>query len=355
MFHKQGRLQFLYWLIIAIFIVLFIYLLIKLFPVYRIVLSFITRLLLPFILATLIAYLLYPIISWLEQYNIHKVLAILLLYIVMIGGVIYLSYRVYPAFIIQLRDLNEHLPQLIAMYEDTIYSMYESTSFLPEAVHDQMDQLIVRVETYLENMVGKLLSGFTKVFDIIVLITVIPVLVFYFLKDYEGIKRYFKRLIKDKYQPQIGRMVRAIDERLGSYIRGQLLICALVSLMTLIVFHLLKIKYALLLAIIMGVTNIIPYFGPIIGAVPAIAFTITISPKLAIFVLITVFAVQIIESNFISPYIVGKSINIHPVTIIFALLLGGQLQGVIGMILAVPILTICKEVLLHLFTYRQAN
>lgn len=355
MFNKHGRLQILYWLIMAISIVLFIYLLIKLFPVYRIVLSFITRLLLPFILAALIAYLLHPVISWLEQYNMHKGLAILLLYIVLIGGVIYVSYRVYPAFIRQLRDLNEHLPQLIAMYEDAIYSMYESTSFLPEAVHDQMDQLIVKVETYLENMVGKLLDGFMKIFDIIVLITVIPVLVFYFLKDYELVKKQLKRLIKDKYRPRIGQMVRAIDERLGSYIRGQLLICALVSLMTLIAFHLLKMKYALLLAIIMGVTNIIPYFGPIIGAIPAVALTITVSPKLVVFVLLTVFAVQIIEGNFISPYIVGKSINIHPVTIIFALLLGGQLQGVIGMILAVPILTIGKEVLLHLFTYRQAN
>lgn len=352
---EQRHLKFLYWLITAIFIVLFIYLLIKLFPVYIVILSFLTHLLLPFIVACLIAYLLYPIVNWLERYNIHKTFAILLIYIVMIGGVIYLSYRVYPAFILQLKDLNEHLPQLIMMYEDTIYNMYKSTSFLPEAVHDQMDGLILKVETYLENIVGKLIGGFTKVFDIIVLITVIPVLIFYFLKDYEAIKRYFQRLLGNKYQAHIGRMVRAIDEKLGGYIRGQLLICSLVSLMTLIIFHLLKIEYALLLAIIMGVTNIIPYFGPIIGAIPALAIAITTSPKLAIFVLITVFVVQIVESNFISPYIVGKSINIHPVTIIFILLLGGQLYGVIGMILAVPILTVLKEILTHLFVHRQAD
>jgi predicted PurR-regulated permease PerM len=283
------------------------------------------------------------------------VFSILLIYILFVGGTIYLVYRVYPAIIIQLRDLNEHLPQFISMYEDTIYQIYVSTSFLPEAVHDQMDQLIFSIEKSLENIVGKLLSGFTKIFDFIIIITVIPVLVFYFLKDYHNIKKYMKKFIPIKYQPMMSQLTVAIDERLGSYIRGQLLVCAMVSLFTLIAFHLLGVKYALLLAIIMGLTNIIPYFGPIIGSIPAVAITITVSTKLAIFVIIIVFVIQIVESNFISPYIVGKSMNIHPIAIIFALLLGGQIKGIIGMILAVPALTILKEVSSHLFTFKREN
>src|SRR5699024_8455625 len=157
-----------------------------------------------------------------------------------------------------------------------------------------------------------------KIFDFIVIITVIPVLVFYFLKDYHQIKTYFKKILPIKYRPIISGLIDTIDESLGGYIRGQLLVAAFVSLLTLIVFHLLGVKYALLLAIIMGLTNIIPYFGPIIGAVPAVAITITASTKLAIFVIIAVFIIQIVESNFISPYIVCRTMNIHPVAIIFA-------------------------------------
>jgi len=194
-----------------------------------------------------------------------------------------------------------------------------------------------------------------KIFDFIVIITVIPVLVFYFLKDYHQIKTYFKKILPIKYRPIISGLIDTIDESLGGYIRGQLLVAAFVSLLTLIVFHLLGVKYALLLAIIMGLTNIIPYFGPIIGAVPAVAITITASTKLAIFVIIAVFIIQIVESNFISPYIVGKTMNIHPVAIIFALLLGGKIYGIIGMIIAVPLLTILKEVTSHLITFRRAN
>lgn len=355
MFNEIKKFKMIYFLVISIVIILFTYLLVALFPVYESILSFIIRLLLPFIIACFIAYLLYPIIIWLQKYNLPNVLSISLIYLLFIGGSIYLVYRVFPAVMVQLRDLNAYLPQLIKMYEDTIYQIYVSTSFLPEAVHDQIDQFIFNIETSLENLVGKLMNGFTKIFDFILIITVIPVLVFYFLKDYHQIKNYFKKMIPIKYRPIMSQLVEAIDDSLGGYIRGQLIVSAFVSLLTLIVFHLLGVKYALLLAIIMGFTNIIPYFGPIIGAVPAVAISITISTKLAIFVIITVLAIQIIESNFISPYIVGKTMNIHPVAIIFALLLGGKINGIIGMIVAVPLLTILKEVSTHILAFRRAN
>src|SRR5699024_6347513 len=128
-------------------------------------------------------------------------------------------------------------------------------------------------ETTLEKILEKLLGGFTKIIDLIVFITVIPVLVFYLLKDFDQIKAFFRKMAPKKYRHDTSEVLHAINDRLGNYIRGQLLVCTFVSLASLIAFHLLGIKYALLLAIIMGVTNIIPYFGPIIGAVPAVAIT----------------------------------------------------------------------------------
>src|SRR5690625_4459200 len=141
--------------------------------------------------------------------------------------------------------------------------------------------------------------------------------------------------------------MHAIDEKLCHYIRGQLIVSGFVGLASFIIFHFLNLDYALILAFILGVTNIIPYFGPIIGAIPAVAIAITVSTQMVI-----IFLIQLIESNFLSPYIVGKSINIHPIAIIFALLLGGQIAGVIGMVLAVPLLTICKELVSNLLRWR---
>ncbi|MEN1969307.1 AI-2E family transporter [Lentibacillus sp. N15] len=352
MFKPKSPLPFLYWIITGIFVLLFVFLLVKLFPIYRVILAFLWHLFAPFIISGFIAYLLYPIIKKIHSYHVPKGLAILMIYLLFFGACGYGIYRVYPAMIHELNDLDEQLPQLIRMYQDLVYQLYEYTSFLPEIVHDKMDQLIAGAETKVENLVGKVVAGFTKVYDMIVFLTVIPVLVFYFLKDFTKLKGYVKKWIPVKYHRDSSKLCHAIDKSLGDYIRGQLLVCAFVSLASLIAFQLLHVKYALLLAIIMGVTNIIPYFGPIIGAVPVVAITLTMSTKLIIFVLIAIFVIQLIESNLLSPYIVGKSVAVHPIAIIFALLLGGELGGVIGMIVAVPILTIIKVIVSHVMAIR---
>lgn len=353
MFENNKYLRYLYWMILGITSFLFIYLLIKLFPFYGTLFSFIWQVLAPFILACFLAYLLYPIIEKMHHYGLPKGVAILLIYLLFFGGGAYLCYRFYPVAVIQLRDLREHLPQLIEIYESAIYQAYESTSFLPEAVHDRMDEVIQSVETRLENMIGYLIGGITKIFDMIIFITVLPVIVFYFLKDYEAIKEFFLKHLSPSNRAKIEFIVQGIDVSLGKYIRGQLLVCLFVGLATYLIFELLNMEYSLLLAIIMGLTNFIPYFGPIIGAAPAVAIAVTMSGKMVIFVLVAVFVIQLIESNLISPYVVGKSIAIHPVAIIFALLLGGKLAGVMGMILAVPILTIVREVIRRFIAVKQ--
>ncbi|WP_373892893.1 AI-2E family transporter [Virgibacillus natechei] len=355
MIRNKKAIRFLYWIVTGIFVFLFFYLLVKLFPLYGAVFSFILRLLSPFLVSGLIAYLLYPVIKKLHSYNIPRGLAILSIYLLFFGASAYLIYRVYPAVIHQLHDLNEQLPFFIEMYEDLIYQLYEYTSFLPETVHDKIDGLITRVETGVENILDRFVGGVTRIFDAIIFLTVIPVLVFYFLKDYNKLKDYFKKFIPRKYRPQTGKLVNDVDKSLGNYIRGQLIVSLFVSLTSWIVFQLLNINYALLLAIIMGITNLIPYFGPIIGAVPVVAIALATSWKLVIFVLIAIFAIQIIEGNLLSPYIVGKSIKIHPIAIIFALLLGGQLFGVVGMIVAVPLLTICKVITKHVIAMRRQH
>ncbi|GAB3050489.1 AI-2E family transporter [Virgibacillus ainsalahensis] len=355
MFRNKKALSLLYWIIIGILVFLFIYLLYKLFPLYGSIFSFLLKLLSPFLVSCLIAYLIYPVVSKLHKLNIPRSFAILFIYIAFFGGSAYLIYRVYPAVVHQLHDLNEQLPVFINMYEGLIYQLYEYTSFLPEMVHDKMDQLVTRIESGLGNILENLIGGFARIFDMIIFLTVIPVLVFYFIKDYQKIKGYLKHFIPARYRKQTSKMIYAIDESLGKYIRGQLLVCLFVGLASWIVFQVLNIKYALLLAIIMGVTNIIPYFGPIIGALPAVAITFTMPGHQVIFVILAIFAIQVIEGNLLAPYIVGKSINIHPVAIIFALLLGGQLFGVVGLIVAVPLLTIMRVILNHMRVYKSYN
>ncbi|GGA69118.1 AI-2E family transporter [Ornithinibacillus halotolerans] len=352
---KKKPVNFLYWIVTGILFFLFIYLLVKLFPYYKAFISFLWHLLVPFIIAALIAYLLYPIVMKIHRYNIPKGIAILIIYLLFFGGIGYLIYRVYPAIVTQLRDFDEYLPQLVNMYQDIIYQLYNSTSFLPETVHDKIDETIHSLEKWIDALLGTLIGGFSKILDFIIVITVIPVLVFYFLKDYEKINRYVKKQIPSKYRENVSDLFHSMDEGLGGYIRGQLLVCLFVAITSYAIYQFLDLKYALLLAIFMGIMNFVPYFGPIIGAIPAIIIALTVSGKMVLFVLIGVFAIQLIESNLLSPYIVGKSTKVHPVAIIFALLLGGKIGGVIGMVIAVPLLTILRVVIKHLWLIRRKN
>lgn len=352
---KEKALSVLYWLLAGIAFLLLLYLAVQLYPLYRGFFSFLWRLFAPFLIAGLIAYLLEPVIGKLYEWNIHKGLAILIVYIVFFASVAALFYQIYPAVLNQLKDLNAQLPQLVRMYQKLVLSLYESTSFLPETVHDQMDLFFDRIEKATEQKLAKWAGGFTKIVDTIVLLAMIPVLVFYFLKDYDLIRKFAKTCIPEKFHGKIGIVVAATDESLGKYIRGQLLVCLFVGAASYGIFSLLGIQYPLLLSIILGITNLIPYFGPFIGAVPAVLITLTASSKLVIYVLIAIFVIQLIESNLLSPLIMGRTIQVHPVAILFALLLGGEIGGVVGMIVAVPLLTIANTSYREFRKMRQEN
>lgn len=106
-------------------------------------------------------------------------------------------------------------------------------------------------------------------------------------------------------------------------------------------------KYPLLLGIIIGVTDIIPYFGPILGAIPALMIAATVSTSLLIKAGITIAILQFVESNILSPYIVGKSLRMHPVIIMLALLVGGEVAGIVGLLISVPVLAVIRTVIVH--------
>lgn len=141
--------------------------------------------------------------------------------------------------------------------------------------------------------------------------------------------------------------IRDVDKSLGGYIRGQLLVCLVIGVISATLFWVFGMKYPLLLGFIIAITNIIPYFGPIIGAVPAVIIAATLSVKMVIITLIIIVVLQFVEGNILSPLIVGKSLHMHPLIIMLSLLAGGEAGGIIGLIMAVPILAILKISLIH--------
>lgn len=142
-----------------------------------------------------------------------------------------------------------------------------------------------------------------------------------------------------------------MDSALSSYIQGQLIVSFCVGLLAYIGYLIIGLEYALVLGVIAMVTNVIPFVGPWIGTFPALIVGLLTSPLQALLVIIVVVAVQQFESNLISPFVMGKALNMHPLTIIFVLLIGGQFGGLIGLIFAVPIYALLKVIVSHLYRY----
>src|SRR5690625_4368505 len=183
---RQKKLVFI--LLISILILILSYFVIKFFPIYSVLFIFIGKMLLPFMVAGFISYLLYPIVDYLVSIRINRTIAVFIIFVTFITMLFTIGYFTLPMLTRQLTELNEQLPILFYTYEQIIYYLYDSTAFLPEVVHDKMTELINHLEISLDKKTSQWINKFTDIFDFIVILTIIPVLVFYFLKDFTKIK-----------------------------------------------------------------------------------------------------------------------------------------------------------------------
>lgn len=336
------RLGFLLLLLIIAFIF------IKLQNIWVPVVTAVFNVLLPFIIAAFITYLLNPIVERLHAGGLHRGMAVFIIYVFFFGGIGLALYKGLPEMVKQLKDLTVSIPALTEQYKGFVALIQEKTSAWPEGIQERVDAWIVSLEKQLDKMLTDVLNSLVEIVNSAFMIVLIPFITFYMLKDYHSIKKAVWYLTPRKWRQGGILFLRDVDQSLGGYIRGQLLVCVLVGSASALFFWLFHMKYPLLLGSIIGITNVIPYFGPIIGAIPAVLIASTMSLKMIIIVVAIVFVMQFLEGNVLAPLIVGKSLHMHPLMIIFALFAGEETGGIIGMILAVPILAVIKVGLLHI-------
>ncbi|RXT14771.1 AI-2E family transporter [Ammoniphilus sp. CFH 90114] len=305
----------------------------------------------PFIISLIIAYLLNPIVNLLHERNVPRGMAVIIIYFTFILMLVVFLMNLIPAFIQQSRELTEHIPELIQTYQLWLTEFHSHKYQLPEGVRIGIEQSLQNSEKRTADFFAGILDGAGGLIQKTIHLFVIPFLVFYMLKDMLMLQRGILLLVPRARRKVFSKLFHEIDVALGNYISGQLIICSIVGLLAYIGYWLIKMPYALILALIITITNIIPYIGPIIGAAPSILVALTISWEMTVLVVIVNLAVQILEGNLISPLIMGKRLHLHPLLIIFALLLGGEVGGLIGLIFAVPIVAILRVIIHHVIIH----
>ncbi|NMB97795.1 MAG: AI-2E family transporter [Clostridiaceae bacterium] len=312
--------------------------------------SNIFRILSPIFHAFVITYLVKPLVKKLQNKNIPCSVSIILVYffIVLSAGAIIIY--ILPGLIESTKDLINTIPDIVSYYQEKFNSILKNiqkSNWSPDiknAIFNQINDSALFIEDFAIKSLKVFTSHFISSLRIFVDFILGLVIAFYFIKDTEYFKSILISLIPKrwrKYALQTGQDVNLI---ITSFIQGQLLTAIIVGILEFVGLFLLKVKYSMVLGIIGGIFEIIPYFGPIIGAIPAVAVALLDSPVKAIWTVLLFITAQQIENVLISPKIMQSKIGLHPVATLITVLAGGEFLGIIGMIISVPLVAIVKTV-----------
>lgn len=340
------------YLILTLLSLTILYLLVKLSPVLVNIFMFLKKIFLPFFIALIISYLLHPIVTVLYKRGFPRSIAVLLIYVLFFGSLGVIIANAFPLLVEEVKEFIDDIPSMVQKFEVWMNKIRDGQNkLLPDSFQNGINSSIENLEKRISGGIDNIFAIITHTFGILFTILLVPFVAFYMLKDYKLMEKAIMTFLPKRNRKELVRLARDIDEALGNYIRGQLIVCTIIGILAYIGYLIIGLPYALLLASIVAITNIIPYIGPFIGATPAILVGLTTSWKMTLSVLVVNVIIQIIEGNIVSPQVVGRKLHMHPLFIILALLVGGQVAGIAGLILAVPIFAILKVIIQHIGLY----
>ncbi|WP_027634106.1 AI-2E family transporter [Clostridium hydrogeniformans] len=288
----------------------------------------------------ILAYMLKPLVDYLSKYGVKRKLASGIVVLVFFGVFIAIGIMFIPKVLKESSNLFKSFDYLQIRISE-IYNGVKNNNKFFNLLHNELENKILE---YFKGIFMGVFKGIIDASEHIISLAVIPVISYYFLADREIMWRKFLIFIPVKRRSVVEGITKDIDKILSRYVMSQLILCIIVGVLTFIVLMFLKVDFPLILALINAMANIIPYFGPIFGGIPAILIALLTSPSKALYTLICLSIIQQVEGDIISPKVVGDSISMHPLMVIILLIIGGKIGGFIGMVLAVPFGVIIKVI-----------
>ncbi len=305
----------------------------------------------PFLLAFVLAYLLNPLVEGLERYRISRNKSIAIVFILIVVVLATTVFLILPIIYNELSKLALILPNTIRSITERIDGFREQfkATGLPSRVALVLDQHLDQGERIIADRLNSLLANLPNVLSTVTLYILSPVIAIYFLADWKALGEGFFRIIPQRWRMEWRRLWQDINHVIRQFVRGDLVVAVIVGILIGIGVKLVGMEYALLIGLICGVFDLIPYFGPVLGAVPSVLLALTKSPVMAIKVALIILLVQQLEGNVISPKLMGESVGLHPLWVVFSLLACGELAGFWGMFLAVPLAAVIRVVFNHIY------
>jgi predicted PurR-regulated permease PerM len=311
--------------------------------VFFLVLWLLSDVILPFVLGAAIAYLLDPIADWLQRRGLSRTLATVVITVFALFAVVILLLLVIPTLVEQTADLLAFMPELVRNVQDWLTTRFpellDSDSQLRQSLQDFATMIQARGAEFVETV----LSSAVSLVNVVVLIVIVPVVTFYLLLDWDNMVARIDALLPRDHAPIIRQLAAEIDRTLSGFVRGQGLVCLILGIYYAVALALVGLNFGLVVGFVAGALTFIPYVGALVGGVLAIG--------LALFQfwgdwwwIVVVWAIfqsgQFVEGNILTPNLVGSSVGLHPVWLIFALSAFGAIFGFVGLLVAVPVAAI---------------
>lgn len=319
--------------------------------IFRPVLSFFSIILIPLMLSGFFFYLLRPLVDLLEKRKLNRSLAILLIYVVFAGILTGFIIGVWPSLQRQIVALVQNAPTLFAKLGDQLQEWENNGVFqgiFPEdsnpltQISDYLNQGFTFLTNYIKNL-------FSFVSNFAIVLFTFPILLYYMLKEGGKFGDMIVSFLPNRFKEVGASVLDEINNALKGFIVGRVLVNLALGVLMYIGFLIIGLPYALLLTVVAVIANFIPFIGAILSSIPIVIIGFIQSPGTAIWSLVVILAAQQIQDNLIGPYIFGKQLAIHPITIIILVLVGQDLGGIIGILLIVPVYMIVKIVVSRVY------
>jgi predicted PurR-regulated permease PerM len=332
------------------------------------ILYWLRNVILPFATGLVLAYLLMPVVNWLEERlpprgkwfdfkRVHSVLIAFILLICIIGG---FAYFIVTAVIDATKILLESAPDLLTRSLDQVRLWFEGIiENLPEELQQEVNETLRdlggSIGEYISDAFVGAFSSIRTTFVMIMGFAVLPFFLFYILKDSKKLKNSAVLAVTPRTAVHARNVLTIIERVLGRYIRAQIMLGLIVAYFTFIGLYVLDVPFAIALALLAGVTEIIPTLGPWIGGAVAVVVTLAMAPEKALWVAVLFVGVQLVENNLLVPKIQSAYLRIHPAIMIFLLVLGAYVAGFWGLLLIGPLTATLVEIFKYIRDYYRAQ
>ncbi|MFA4917547.1 MAG: AI-2E family transporter [Syntrophales bacterium] len=298
--------------------------------------------------ALLLSALIDPFADWFARHRIPRALAVIIVYAFLLAITASVIILLVPPLLAQVQQLVSNFSSIFTGLANSFSRFQDLT--VQYGFGNNFQSGLQAIEEGVSNSFSGIFSTVTGFFGSLAAFVIVMVLTFYMVVEEDSARRFFKNLAPVEYQPFLVSLFNKMQKRIGYWLRGQLVLGVVVGLAVYLGLLILGVPYALLLGLIAGLLEIIPYAGPLLSAVPILIIAFSVSPLKGLAALLLVIAVQQIENNLLVPKIMQKAIGLNPVVSIVAMLVGVKFGGLVGALLAIPFATVISVAIEEFFS-----